>query len=183
MEMEKFYQNSYSFLIEEKLVGPKENRIFEEDFLLENYSEIDWAVSPKFIDILPKQMGSEIYFWEFEYEVESENGVWTQNFLSYMPKFEKVLLMLVAYAEEVFVNSAYFDTEIFKLEQSKSSFDKVKVSIQESLQGNVNTILSFPKEKMLICIHSLFVHVISRNEDFLSFVQRIATVEGIYFHS
>lgn len=172
---------SYEFLSVTNLLSEElfEKVLEDEDFLLESYADLDWKGYDFHIDRLPKQMDSEIYFIEFEYEKNSDNPVWRENFDRDSVKFERILLMAMAYADEVYLHSTYLPQGLLKIE-SEIDYLIAKQTISFTLSGGENTILSFPQNKTLICFNSLFLTVIQADSEFRKLLEKMVLAEGLY---
>lgn len=172
---------SYEFLSVNNIISEDlfTKILADDDFLLESYIDIDWIGHDFHIDRLPIQMDSEIYFIEFEYEKNSDNLIWRDNFDRDSVKFERILLMAMAYADEVFLHSSYLPQGLLKIE-SEIDYRIAKQTISFSLSGDENTILSFPQNKTLICFNSLFLTVIEADSEFRKLLGKMVLAEGLY---
>lgn len=176
------YQKAYGFL---RKTNPEiTERIGEADYLLAHIDQLVTGLPAYLVDYLPAQMNSQIYFYEFDHDPNSTSLRWRNNHEMYLAKFRRLLLTILGYAKEIYVDSDFLTElstpHLFRYEDTQESVEKLDRLIIIGLQGADLTVVALPQEEVLIRVGDMNLLVETENQQFLDLVSKIATTMGLY---
>lgn len=185
--MTTIYQDAYAFL-QPYLKQSLGETLYQEDFLLTHYGEaqLDLTLNTYAIDYLPAPMESHLYFYEFDHDPNSTNLAWRNNHQLYVKQFRRCLLTILGYYKTFYVDCSSYDDlaspHLFKFDDSLKGAELLDDAIISSLQEFYHTLIAIPKEEVLLSFSSCHILVETNNTEFLSFLDKIATNNGLYLH-